>query len=403
MRRKDKEKDICPEEEFMIARMISEVLLGNLSEEDAVYLEKWKLASEEHMELYKAVMDEENRKRLEKEFSFFDKNAGWENFCRKRKLRKQRKMRFDLMKYAAIIAIPLGIAFYMWRTEIFPPHSVLSSSHCVAPGTQKAVLTLSDGEVVDLGAGGMLIIKDNREALIYNDSSRISYETAGREKLKDTVSYNILEVPRCGEYGLRLSDGTVVHLNSMSKLRYPVNFSGDKREVELVGEAYFEVAKNEDMPFVVKTPDYDVTVLGTRFNVFAYEEERISAVTLVGGSVLVSGGNFGISGQLNPDEHFVLDKETGAMEISTVDVHDFIAWKDGKFRFRDVRLEDIMKAFSRWYEVEVVYENREVKDFRFGLNVDRNTSIEPILRIFELNGKVKIEREGNLLRIKKGR
>lgn len=97
MRRKDKEKDICPEEEFMIARMISEVLLGNLSEEDAVYLEKWKLASEEHMELYKAIMDEENRKRLEKEFSFFDKNAGWGEFLSEEEIEKtaENAVRFD--------------------------------------------------------------------------------------------------------------------------------------------------------------------------------------------------------------------------------------------------------------------------------------------------------------------
>ena len=199
-----------------------------------------------------------------------------------------------------------------------------------------------------------------------------------------------------------LPDGSRVWLNADSKLTYPEQFAKYNRNVTLEGEAYFEVAKDAARPFIVKTFHYNIEVLGTRFNVADYDNDMSVHTTLVEGKVAVSGP--GVRQRiLQPNEQFVLDKNTGKQEIKTVDVSYIVAWKDAGFRFRDVRLEDIMHAIERWYDVTVFYENQEVKDYRFGFNVGRDESIDPILRIFEANGRIKIDRNGKVLRIRRGR
>ena len=163
-----------------------------------------------------------------------------------------------------------------------------------------------------------------------------------------------------------------------------------------------QIAKDAARPFIVKTSHYNIEVLGTRFNVADYDNDMSVHTTLVEGKVAVSGP--GVRQRiLQPNEQFVLDKNTGKQEIKTVDVSYIVAWKDAGFRFRDVRLEDIMHAIERWYDVTVFYENQEVKDYRFGFNVGRDESIDPILRIFEANGRIKIDRNGKVLRIRRGR
>ncbi len=219
----------------------------------------------------------------------------------------------------------------------------------------------------------------------------------------DSLVYNEVSVPKGGEYQLMLSDGTLVYLNSMTRIRYPVKFSGDTRDVELEGEAYFEVTRNEEKPFIVRTACYDVTVLGTQFNITAYGDEELTSTTLVQGAVAISGKGVTGAKRLRVDERFVLDRATGKERVEKVDVSYYTAWKDGKFRFRDVRLEEIMRVVERWYDVTVEYDGDEVKDFRFGFNMSRHETIEPLLRIFELNGKVKIDRIGKVLKVKRGR
>ena len=169
------------------------------------------------------------------------------------------------------------------------------------------------------------------------------------------------------------------------------------------GEAYFNVAENPEKPFVVKTASYDVTVLGTQFNVSSYADEADVITTLVQGAVAVSGDKIAGVRRLTPNDQFILNKSTGKAELKQVDASYFTAWKDGKFRYRDVRLEDIMRDVERWYDVKVVYEDEEVKEFRFGFNMGRHEMIDPLLRIFELNGKIKIHKEGKILKVKRDR
>ena len=271
----------------------------------------------------------------------------------------------------------------------------------VVQGGTRAILTLADGKVVDLGKTKGGIVEKQSATNIFNQGGNLVYKDSLVQAVEKAV-FNKVTVPRGGEFKLTLSDGTVVHLNSETVLSYPVRFAGDTREVELHGEAYFEVAKDAARPFIVKTSHYNIEVLGTRFNVADYDNDVCVHTTLVEGKVAVSGP--GVRQRiLQPNEQFVLDKNTGKQEIKTVDVSYIVAWKDAGFRFRDVRLEDIMHAIERWYDVTVFYENQEVKDYRFGFNVGRDESIDPILRIFEANGRIKIDRNGKVLRIRRGR
>ena len=208
-------------------------------------------------------------------------------------------------------------------------------------------------------------------------------DTVGKVNL-----YNELVVPRGGEFVLELSDGTSVCLNAGSKLKFPVRFCGDKRQVELEGEGYFQVARNEKMPFVVQASGMDITVLGTEFNISNYPENAEVQTTLIKGAVKVTNLKNEDSFVLKPGEQAVLNKQNGKMTVAEVDVSYAIAWKEGYLRFRDRPLKEIMDFIARWYDVDVVYEDEEVKDYLFGCNFDRQETIEPLLGFFERTGTV---------------
>ena len=314
------------------------------------------------------------------------------------------KMRVTLMwrigSVAAVLLMILYSVFWL-RKDV---SEVSSGEKYVVSSGREVILKLADNKEIILGdslnlsgvAGEWVSInKVDHRGIVYRlkDSMGIKEEE---------LSYNQIIVPAGERFLVQLSDGTKVWINSESALRYPAYFGKNIREVEARGNVYFEVVKDSTRPFVVASRELTTEVLGTRFNVADYDNDMSVHTTLVEGKVAVSGP--GVRQRiLQPNEQFVLDKNTGKQEIKTVDVSYIVAWKDAGFRFRDVRLEDIMHAIERWYDVTVFYENQEVKDYRFGFNVGRDESIDPILRIFEANGRIKIDRNGKVLRIRRGR
>lgn len=333
-------------------------------------------------------------------------------------------------KYAAILVISLGISLhYILRQEVRDENGMgVIASDTIRHGEARAILTMADGETVllqryqpiDIQLGGQIRVSGSGKSISYEDfsgsttsgdsSSMFSdvctlFPSNGEEgsgRIFGSICHEIY-VPRCGEYQLQLSDGTRVYLNAKSKLRYPVCFTGSTREVELDGEAYFVVAKDVTRRFIVHTSKMVVSVLGTEFNISAYADEVFLTTTLVNGSVQVNTSGVKESFRLKPNEQFSLNKENQEMTVMPVDVSSFTAWKEGMFCFRDVKLEDITRTIERWYDVEVIYEDEEVKELEFGFNMSRNETIDPLLRVFEINGKVKIEREGKRLKLSKGR
>ena len=402
MERMDINNKKLVDDPFLLASWIAKSMAGELSDEELQLLDEWRMTSARNHQLYDRIVSRERREAKRRHFTAFDKVSGWQGYSKKLKETEKKVNRWRVfLRYAAILLIPLSATVYGVLRSGEETVS-LADLNAITPGGTRAELVLPSGEVVDLVAKSGVISR-GENTVINNEGKTLSYKSIGNQAPMDSLRYNEVIVPKGGEYQLVLSDGTLVYLNSMTKIRFPERFSEKCREVEVCGEAFFEVAENKRVPFVVKTDAYEITVLGTKFNVTAYADEQVATTTLVEGAVPISGKCIGEAKALRPNEQFVLDRVSGSVEIKNVDVNYYTAWKDGMFRFRDVRLEEIMHVVERWYDMTVVYEDESVRDLHFGFNMSRLETIEPLLNIFELNGKIKITKEGKVLKIKRGR
>lgn len=301
-----------------------------------------------------------------------------------------------LTSVAASILLFLYFQFYTPEKQANP--SLASHVQSIVPGSKKAILVMADGSVHDLTSGKKSIIAtDGTE--IKNTGSRLEYIVTGHKSSE--IRYNTLQIPRGGEYFLVLSDSTKVWLNSETTLRYPVQFAGDVRRVELTGEAYFEVARNEKAPFIVASGKQEVKVLGTHFNISAYADDDATYTTLVEGKVEVSlQNNPAARILLNPSEQSTLDKSDNSFEKHTVDVSQYVAWKDGRFVFQDQSLESIMETLSKWYDIEFVFRSEKLKQMRFTGNLERYANFSDILAKIQLTNEVKFDVDRNVVIIK---
>lgn len=250
----------------------------------------------------------------------------------------------------------------------------------IVPGTDKATLTLGDGSEIVLKKGIAFQTKNAN-----SNGKKIIYKAENVNK-KAEVAYNYLTIPRGGQFFIELSDGTKVWLNSESQLKYPVSFiAGVTRQVELVyGEAYFDVSPStmhNGSKFKVVNQAQELEVLGTEFNIKAYKDEQNVYTTLVEGKVEINASSVKLL--LVPNEQSNLNKLSNKMSVSVVDVNTEISWKTGVFRFKGKRLIDIMKVISRWYDVEVVFENKELESLKFKGVLEKEQSIEEILSIMK--------------------
>ncbi|SEM84964.1 FecR protein [Mucilaginibacter gossypiicola] len=270
-----------------------------------------------------------------------------------------------------------------------------AAKHLIAPGGNKAILTLSNGSKItldDLGTGqlakqsGVTITKTGNGKLVYTITNDASNATKGNEQ-----AYNTIETPKGGQYQVNLPDGSKVWLNAESSLRYPTNFSGAVRRVELNGEAYFEVAKNPAKPFKVVSNSQEVEVLGTHFNISSYPDDASVKTTLLEGSVKVLSTKLNQSKLLKPGEQSNITDNS--IHVQEVDTDDVVAWKNGYFMFVDEDLKSIMSKLARWYNIDVEYTGN-VDNLKFGGMVSRSKDLAQALKIIEKTGSVKIKIEG---------
>ena len=310
----------------------------------------------------------------------FDTENAKKEYLRKiRQDKKQiQKLEFyKVFKYAAAAVIVFGLGYFFQQDSFNTPieETPIIVSTTIEPGTDKATLTLEDGSQLVLEKGESFQTQSansNGEEIIYD---------AGKQNSSEVV-YNYLTIPRGGQFHVVLSDGTEVWLNSESQLKYPVAFiEGETRQVELVyGEAYFDVSPSTEhngAKFKVVNQAQEVEVLGTEFNVKAYKDEVYIYTTLVEGKVAV---NFDSKTQdLLPSEQSNYNPITKDLVITEVDVYNEISWKDGVFSFERKPLKEIMKVLSRWYDMEVVFENKSLEDVRFFGVLGKDQKIEEIL------------------------
>ena len=259
----------------------------------------------------------------------------------------------------------------------------------VEPGRNRAILTLADGNVIDLDSSGTGLLAQQGSTRILRKDGKIIYDPRSAGGV--AMVYNSVRTPRGGQYQLVLPDRTKVWLNAASSVKFPVAFTGTNRVVEVSGEVYFEVAKDATRPFIARVNDVEVKVLGTHFDIMAYGEEEKIATTLLEGSVLVSGG--GQTNKLTPGQQAVW-KNNGSFDMKDdVDMDEVIAWKDGKFHFNNADIKTIMRQVARWYDVDIEYKDIE-PETRMGGVVSRKEDIRQLLNYFEIAGKIRFTVDG---------
>ena len=273
----------------------------------------------------------------------------------------------------------------------------LLAKSVMQPGTSKAILTMADGEKVMLDRERKLDIQLNERMRVASNGQGIVYEENGKGVVKE--EYNKLVTPIGGEYRLTLSDGTKVFLNAASELKYPVEFMGDRRVVDLDGEAYFEVHKDNQRPFVVRTKGAEVCVLGTSFNVNTYGDDGRIYTTLVNGSVRVLSVKNGQEKVLTPGMQGVMNMQTGQLMVREVDVESYVAWREGRFVFRTMTSDLIMQQLQRWYDFEVFYQNLELKDYEFRGVIKRDMDLDKVLSVIKATTNVDFEVKGKVITI----
>ena len=311
-----------------------------------------------------------------------------------------RKSRRMTLRWSIAASIILLVGLFVGRTisgvrDIHEEQELAKS--VMQPGTSKAILMMADGKEVVLEQGQNLNILLNERVRVATSSQGIVYEEYGKGMV--TEEYNKLTTPVGGEYSLVLSDGTKVFLNADSELKYPVEFSDGKRIVDLKGEAYFEVHKDSLRPFIVRMNGAEVTVLGTSFNVNTYGDDGQIYTTLVNGSVRVSSVKNGQAEVLKPGMQSVMNVQSGLLTVRKVDVEPYVAWREGRFVFRAMTLDLIMRQLQRWYDFEVFYQNSELKDYEFRGVIKRDMDLDKVLSVIKATTNVDFEVKGKVITI----
>ena len=325
---------------------------------------------------------------------------GEEEFLHLEKSIYDQKSRRMTLRWSIAASIILLVGLFVGRTinGVRDMHEEQElAKNVMQPGTSKAILMMADGKEVVLEQGQNLNILLNERVRVATSNRGIVYEEHGKGVV--TEEYNKLTTPIGGEYSLVLSDGTKVFLNADSELKYPVEFSDGKRIVDLKGEAYFEVHKDSLRPFVVRMNGAEVTVLGTSFNVNTYGDDGQIYTTLVNGAVRVSSVKNGQAEVLKPGMQSVMDVQSGQLTVREVDVEPYVAWREGRFVFRAMTLDLIMRQLQRWYDFEVFYQNPELKDYEFRGVIKRDMDLDKVLSVIKVTTNVDFEVKGKVITI----
>ena len=305
--------------------------------------------------------------------------------AKRRRRRLRRVMRRWSYAAAVVLAAAVAGAFFLKRD--LPQQSSLPAE--LAWG-QVPVLVMPDGERRALPQNDTTVLWQEQEGDIHIDSRTLIMEGETGEE-REPVYYTV-NIPYGGEYNLVLPDGTRIYLNAGTTLRYPDHFAGGSREIFLSGEAYLEVSRDTSRPFIVRTDDMDVRVLGTVFNVNAYPDGNYVRTTLVEGKVETSCGGERIV--MKPGTQVAYDKATRQADYFPVDVRHFISWKDGYYDFRDMTLGELMQIFVRWYDVDVRFANPLLENLRFSGRLRRYEDVSKLFEQLEYTGDVAFDVKG---------
>lgn len=309
-------------------------------------------------------------------------------------------------KIAAAVAVilALGLVVYFIRKSISvsnkPVAENIQSQNVgkILPGGNRAVLILSNGKKIFLdNTQNGAVTKQGNTQVIKVKSGVLAYthQPALLNQPLTIPPYNTIATPRGGKYEIVLPDGSKVWLNATSSLRFPVAFTGSTRTVNLKGEGYFEIARQADKPFIVKVDGEEIKVLGTNFNVNAYDDRSHITTTLADGSIKVSDRHQ--SYILKPGEQARLNKQTENIEITHANIEEALAWKNDMFYFDGTNIKNIMQEIGRWYNVDVVYKTDQLGNKNYSGIISRYSDVKTVLERFSLTGTVQFKIEGRTI------
>ena len=377
-----------------IIQLIQLYLVGDLSGEEKVKLEEWVTQDPTREKLFKEIC---NEKSVASDFGIYEKvnkDSAWEKVILKGNIKqKNNARRLGWYKFVAAVMIPLmvvAVGYFIRETKqgIEPKDTEFAS---IEPGKSKAILRLADNRVIEITREQETRFDVAEGIAATNNLSGMVYP---EQVAMGKAEYNVLEVPRGGEYTVTLSDGTVVYLNSGSELRYPVAFGAERRDVFLSGEGYFEVAKDAERPFFVNADKLKIRVYGTSFNVNTYNIANVETV-LVEGKIGIQGNNAEYT--VKPGQLALYNREKGTMEIRDVDVRPYVAWKEHEFMFDNESLEEIMNTLSLWYDVDVFFQTASLKQLHFTGHLGRYEEVSHILDAISGVTQVKFSVKGRTI------
>lgn len=302
---------------------------------------------------------------------------------------------------AAVLTLFIaGTIYYYTRQtsmEQLAAQSGIAPKHTIVPGSNKATLLLANGNTITLNDEheGTLAQQGNTQVIKLN-SGQLAFQSGNGKDAGNMAALNTLSTPHGGQYQISLADGTVVWMNAASKLIFPTSFNGKDRTVKLIGEAYFEIAPNEHQPFILNVNNMQIKVLGTHFNVKAYNDEPMVKTTLLQGMVKVAANDKEVL--LKPGQQAKMNN-SGEMNVVVVNVDDVVAWKNGTFSFNDVTIEEVMLQIARWYDVEIIYPEG-IPQGLFRGEIDKASDITTVLKILEVSG-VRFNVEGRKILVRR--
>ena len=382
-----------------IVRLLQLYLLGDITEEERQELEDWCEEAPRNRKLFEQICQEDL---FSKERYVYEKINDTKAFSvfEKRVRKVSSRSIGNWWKYAAVLLFPiLVVGSWKLMHETEQVSIVASSVAPIQPGCSQAVLVLDDGRKVFLKEEEEGVISEDKEITVTGEKDRLVY-TSSEGKNVDEIRFNELEVPRGGEYKVRLADGTLVYLNSATRMKYPVKFDEKERKVYLSGEAYFEVAKDPERPFFVEMEGVEVRVYGTSFNVNTHQEGNIQTV-LVKGSIGVKVLSSGMESVIRPGQMAEFKQGNTKVDVKDVNVAVYTDWKDGIFRFENQRLEDILTVLSNWYDVDVFYQTVSVKELHFSGYMERYKDVSVILEAITLSTGVTFSIQGKTIIVSK--
>ncbi|HEX8609518.1 MAG TPA: FecR domain-containing protein [Pedobacter sp.] len=375
----------------LFLQILERYRLGKASHDEITFLEKYYnlFEAEEDVVLSEneySLIKDAIKARVDRQIALLSKN------------KPSKQLWLSWAKYSAVAAILLLIStsILVFRNYQLDGHQALTVADDLEPGGHRAVLTLANGKKIILDTAGTGEIASESGIIVTKTKDgQLIYTVDGSEDEGASVN-NTITTPNGGNYQVRLPDGTNVILNAASSLTFPTSFEGVERSVNLIGEAYFEVAKNKDVPFKVRSGQQIVEVLGTHFDINAYQDEPVIKTTLLEGSVKVHYGT--ASALIKPGQQTIINvNDHKEITVRDADLEKEMAWKNGIFSFDNDDLKSVMRQIARWYDAEVIYEG-DIPDDKFIGGIPKSSRLSGVAKILELNN-IHLKINGRTIRV----